>query len=155
MHEAYLILPAIEGCGLVFGWFLARAMEKRYDRGKLSSSDEILDELELAYTPRRGIEIRTPAEYLPFVFGCILENVDSGFEDRQVRTLLDRIVEEQPHLTRKALIPVKVSGVRSEIDLQWSRDNEDRVRLFVLAAPKVIRALKKQSKTIPRPLMGS
>ena len=45
--------------------------------------------------------------------------------------------------------------VRSEIDLQWSRDNEDRVRLFVLAAPKVIRALKKQSKTIPRPLMGS
>ncbi len=155
MHYAYLILPAIVGCGLVFGWFLARAMEKRYDRGKLSSSDEILDELELAYTPRRGIEIRTPAEYLPFVFGCILENVDSGFEDRQVRTLLDRIVEEQPHLTRKALIPVKVSGVRSEIDLQWSRDNEDRVRLFVLAAPKVIRALKKQSKTIPRPLMGS
>lgn len=155
MHYAYLILPAIVGCGLVFGWFLARAMEKRYDRGKLSSSDEILDELELAYTPRRGIEIRTPAEYLPFIFGCILENVDSGFEDRQVRTLLDRIVEEQPHLTRKALIPVKVSGVRSEIDLQWSRDNEDRVRLFVLAAPKVIRALKKQSKTIPRPLMGS
>ena len=155
MHYAYLILPAIVGCGLVFGWFLARAMEKRYDWGKLSSSDEILDELELAYTPRRGIEIRTPAEYLPFVFGCILENVDSGFEDRQVRTLLDRIVEEQPHLTRKALIPVKVSGVRSEIDLQWSRDNEDRVRLFVLAAPKVIRALKKQSKTIPRPLMGS
>lgn len=155
MHYAYLILPAIVGCGLVFGWFLARAMEKRYDRGKLSSSDEILDELELAYTPRRGIEIRTPAEYLPFVFGCILENVDSGFEDRQVRTLLDRIVEERPHLTRKALIPVKVSGVRSEIDLQWSRDNEDRVRLFVLAAPKVIRALKKKSKTIPRPLMGS
>lgn len=155
MHYAYLILPAIVGCGLVFGWFLARAMEKRYDWGKLSSSDEILDELELAYTPRRGIEIRTPAEYLPFIFGCILENVDSGFEDRQVRTLLDRIVEEQPHLTRKALIPVKVSGVRSEIDLQWSRDNEDRVRLFVLAAPKVIRALKKQSKTIPRPLMGS
>ena len=155
MHYAYLILPALVGCGLVVGWFLARAMEKRYDRGKLSSSDEILDELELAYTPRRGIEIRTPAEYLPFVFGCILENVDSGFEDRQVRTLLDRIVEEQPHLTRKALIPVKVSGVRSEIDLQWSRDNEDRVRLFVLAAPKVIRALKKQSKTIPRPLMGS
>ena len=155
MHYAYLILPAIVGCGLVFGWFLARAMEKRYDRGKLSSSDEILDELELAYTPRRGIEIRTPAEYLPFVFGCILENVDSGFEDRQVRTLLDRIVEEQPHLTRKALIPVKVSGVRSEIDLQWSRDNEDRVRLFVLAAPKVMRALRKQARSIPRALMGN
>ena len=155
MHYAYFILPAIVCCGLVSGWFLARALEKRYDRARLSSSDEILDELELAYTPRRGIEIRTPTEYLPFVFGCILENVDSGFEDKQVQSLLDRIVDREPHMTRNALIPVKVSGVRSEIDLQWSRDSEDRVRLFVLAAPKVIRALKKKSKTIPRALMGS
>ncbi len=155
MPYAYLILPAIIGCGLVFGWFLARALEKRYDRARLSSSDEILDELELACTPRRGIEIRTPTEYLPFVFGCILDNVDSGFEDRQVRTLLDRIAEETTHAARKALIPVKISGVRSEIDLQWSRDAGDGVRLFVLAAPKVIRALKKQSKSIPGPLMGN
>lgn len=154
MHYAYFILPAIVGCGLVFGWFLARALEKRYDRARQSSSDEILDELELAYTPRRGIEIRTQTEYLPFVFGCILENVDSGFEDKQVRSLLDKIVEQEPHKTRNALIPVKVSGVRSEIDLQWSRDSEDRVRLFVLAAPKVIRALKKKSKTIPHALLG-
>ncbi len=155
MPYAYLILPAIIGCGLVFGWLLARALEKRYDRARRSSSDELLDELELAYTPRRGIEIRTAAEYLPFVFGCILENVDSGFEDRQVRTLLGRITEEEPHLTRKALIPVKVSGVRSEIDLQWSRDQGDGVRLFVLAAPKVIRALKKTSRTLPKPLAES
>ena len=152
MHFAYLILPAIVCCGLVFGWLLARALEKRYDRGNKSSSDEILDGLELAYTPRRGIEIRTQTEYLPFVFGCILENVDSGFEDKQVRTLLDRIGEQRPHSTLNALIPVKVSGVRSEIDLQWSRDSEDRVRLFVLAAPKVIRALKKQSRSIPQAL---
>ena len=155
MHYAYLILPAIVCCGLVFGWLLARALERRYDRGNKSTSEEILDELELAYTPRRGIEIRTQTEYLPFVFGCILENVDSGFEDKQVRTLLDRIVEQKPHMTRNALIPVKVSGVRSEIDLQWSRDSEDRVRIFVLAAPKVIRALKKHAKTIPRALMGN
>ena len=155
MQYAYFILPAIVCCGLVSGWFLARALEKRYDRARFSSSDEILDELELAYTPRRGIEIRTQTEYLPFVFGCILENVDSGFEDKQVQTLLDRIVDQEPHMTRNALIPVKVSGVRSEIDLQWSRDGEDRVRLFVLAAPKVIRALKRKSKTIPRALMGN
>jgi len=155
MQYAYLILPAIVCCGLIAGWILARALEKRFDRGNKSSSEEILDELELAYTPRRGIEIRTQTEYLPFVFGCILENVDSGFEDKQVRTLLGRIGEQPSHSTRNALYPVRVSGVRSEIDLQWSRDSEDRVRLFVLAAPKVIRALKKQAKTIPRALVGN
>ncbi|WP_035612210.1 hypothetical protein [Haloferula sp. BvORR071] len=148
MSHLYLILPAIICCGLLAGWLLARSLERR-SRG---SSEEILDELELAYTPRRGIEIRTQSEYLPYVFGCILENVDSGFEDKQVKHLLDRIEEQRPNGSKNALFPVKVSGVRSEIDLQWSRDNEDRVRIFVLAAPKVIRALKKQVRTIPRVL---
>ena len=149
MSYAYLILPGIVCCGLFAGWILARSLERR-SRG---SSEEILDELELAYTPRRGIEIRTQTEYLPYVFGCILENVDSGFEDKQVKNLMDRIEEQHPHGSKNALFPVKVSGVRSEIDLQWSRDSEDRVRIFVLAAPKVIRALKKQVRTIPRALV--
>ena len=155
MPYAYLILPAIVCCGLIAGWILARALERRYYRGKQGSSEEILDGLELAYTPRRGIEIRTQTEYLPYVFGCILENVDSGFEDKQVRNLLDRIEEQRPNGAKNALFPVRVSGVRSEIDLQWSRDNENRVRIFVLAAPKVIRALKKQVKAIPRALVGN
>jgi hypothetical protein len=155
MPYAYLILPAIVCCGLIAGWILARALERRYYRGKQASSEEILDGLELAYTPRRGIEIRTQTEYLPYVFGCILENVDSGFEDKQVRNLLDRIEEQRPNGAKNALIPVKVSGVRSEIDLQWSRDSENRVRIFVLAAPKVIRALKKQVKAIPQALVGN
>jgi len=146
MSYAYLILPGIICCGLVAGWLLARHLERR----RRTSSEEILDGLELAYTPRRGIEIRTQTEYLPYVFGCILENVDSGFEDKQVKHLLDRIEEQRPHASKNALFPVKVSGVRSEIDLKWSRDSKDGVRLFVLAAPKVIRALKKQVKAIPR-----
>ncbi|MCW1915197.1 hypothetical protein OJ996_16540 [Luteolibacter sp. GHJ8] len=154
MPYAYLILPAIVCCGLIAGWILARILERRYYRGH-GSSEEILDELELAYTPRRGIEIRTQSEYLPYVFGCIVENVDSGFEEKQVRNLLDRIEEPRPNAAKNALFPVKVSGVRSEIDLQWSRDNENRVRIFVLAAPKVIRALKKQVKSIPRALAGN
>lgn len=155
MPYAYLILPAIVCCGLIAGWILARALETRFYRGKQASSEEILDGLELAYTPRRGIEIRTQTEYLPYLFGCILENVDSGFEDKQVRNLLGRIEEQRPNGSKNALIPVKVSGVRSEIDLQWSRDSNDRVRLFVLAAPKVIRALKKQVRAIPRALVGN
>lgn len=155
MPYAYLILPAIVCCGLIAGWILARILERRYYRGRQGSSEEILDELELAYTPRRGIEIRTQSEYLPYVFGCIVENVDSGFEKKQVRTLLDRIQEPRPNGAKNALFPVRVSGVRSEIDLQWSRDNGNQVRLFVLAAPKVIRALKRQVKTIPRALLGN
>ena len=129
MPYAYLILPAIVCCGLIAGWILARALERRYYRGKQGSSEEILDGLELAYTPRRGIEIRTPTEYLPFVFGCILENVDSGFEDRQVRHLLDRtklVSEPSGAITAAAVLAglVRPSGktvvVLSGGNIEWS-----------------------------------
>ncbi len=69
MPHAYLILPAIVGGGLIFGWIFARWLETRYDRGYEASSEELLDELEMAYSSRRSFEIYTPSEYLPLVFG--------------------------------------------------------------------------------------
>ena len=44
MPHAYLILPAIVGGGLMFGWIFARWLETRYDRGYAASSEELLDE---------------------------------------------------------------------------------------------------------------
>jgi hypothetical protein len=38
------------------------------------------------------------------------------------------------------------------LELQWNRDAEDRIRLLVLAVPKVIRALKREAKHLPRPV---
>lgn len=148
MPHAYLILAAIIGGGLIFGWILARWLEQRYDRRNTSSSEELLDELELAYTSRRSIEIRTPTEYLPLVFDSILEKIDSGFGEKHARQLLQRIESNGP---RHAIFPIRVKGIRSEIEFQWNPDPEGRIRLLVLALPAVIRAVNRQAKRLPRP----
>jgi hypothetical protein len=149
MPHAYIILPAIVGGGLIFGWIFARWLETRYDRGYEASSEELLDELEMAYSSRRSFEIYTPSEYLPQVFGCILEKIDSGFGEKHARQMVQRIEARGPS---NALYPIRVNGIRSELELQWNRDAEDRIRLLVLAVPKVIRALKREAKHLPRPV---
>lgn len=143
MPHAYLILPAIVGGGLIFGWIVARWLERRYDRGSKASSEELLDELEMAYSSRRSIEIRTPAEQLHKVFGCMVEQIDSGFGEKHARQMVQRIESQGP---RNALYPVRINGIRTELELQWNRDPDGGVRLVVLAVPKVIRALKRYSK---------
>jgi hypothetical protein len=146
MPYPYLILPTIVGCGLVFGWILARWMERRYDRGNMASSEELLDGLEIAYTPRRSIEIRVRPDQLRRVFECLLENIDSGFAQRHARQLIGRIDGHHSAAMRHVFFAVKVNGIRTDLDLHWSRDADDRVRLLILAVPKVIRALKQQAK---------
>ncbi len=146
MPYAPFILPAIVGCGLVFGWILARWLEKRYDRSTMASSEELLDGLEMAYAPRRSIELHVPPHQLPRVFECLLEHLDSGFSERHARQLIGRIEAHHSRSMRHVFFPVKVNGIRTDLDLHWSRDADDRVRLLVLAVPKVIRALKQQAK---------
>lgn len=150
MSHVYFILPAILVGGLVFGWIFARWLETRYDRVNQASSEELLDELETAYGLRRSsIELRTPFEFLPRVFGCMLDKIDSGFGEKHARQMIQRIETPGP---RHALYPIRVNGIRSELELQWSRDADGRVRLLVLAVPNVIRALKRQAKRLPRPV---
>lgn len=148
MPHAYIILPAIVGGGLIFGWMIARWLEKRYDRGNEASSEELLDELEMAYSSRRSFEIHAPPEYLPQVFGCMLDKIDSGFGEKHARQMLQRIESRGPS---NALYPIRVNGIRSELELQWTREGDGRIRLLVLAVPKVIRALKREAKRLPRP----
>lgn len=154
MQYAYLIAAGTMVLGLVFGFLLTRRYSRRYERQGEATSEEILAELKAAYLPRRLVEIRTQVEYLPFVFECILENVDSGFGEKQVRVLLTRIDAHRPLSVRNALFPIEIGGVRSDLDFEWKRDDLDRIRLQVLAVPKVARALKKHARTIPRALVG-
>jgi hypothetical protein len=150
MPYANFVLPAIVGAGLVFGWILALWLERRYDRTDPASSEELLDELETASNPRRSIEIRTSAEDLPPVLGCIVDQVDTGFGPRHCRQLVQRIRAHRHRGIRSALFLVRVNGVRCDLDFHWTRDPEDRIRLMVLAVPKIIRALKRHHKGGPR-----
>ncbi|MCW1925364.1 hypothetical protein OKA05_22580 [Luteolibacter arcticus] len=140
--------------GLTLAWIWRRRWLERYERLGESTSEEMLAELEKAWATRRSLLIRTPTEYLPFVFERIREVVDSGFEDKQMLSLLERIDYHRPYEVRQAVFPVEVKGRTVDLHLKWSRDEGDRIRLRVTAAPAIIRALREQKKKIPKVAMA-
>lgn len=138
-------------------WLLVVVFKRRWGRvydGKEASSEEILGELKKAYAPSRQAVIRTQTEYLPFLFECIRENLDEGFEDPQMLSLLERIQLHKPDQERKAVFSVVSSGQRSDLHMRWTRDACDRIELHFQGDPKLIRALKEYRRKIPKSAIG-
>ncbi len=125
-----------------------------YDGAVEASSEEILKELDREFTPVRRTIIRTQTEYLPFLFECIRENIDSGFEDPQMGSLLQRIEIHRANEERSAMFSVVSGRQRSDLHLRWVRDSCDRIQLRIQGAPRIIRALKDHQKRIPRAVTG-
>jgi hypothetical protein len=147
----------IIGCVLLTGpvawgmWvFLKRRWGRSYDGPQDVGSEEILEELKSEYAPCRWTVIRTQAEYLPFLFECIRENIDGGFEDPQVMSLLERIELQRPNEERRAVFTVVSEGKRSDLHLRWVRDACDRIEMRVQGLPVVIRALREYKRKIPK-----
>lgn len=134
----------------VLWWLLKRHWNGKFDRLGESTPEEMLAELENEYVPRRHTVIRTQTEYLPYVFECIRENIERGFDDPQVQSLLQRIDLHRPDEERRAVFVIDVEGRHSDLSFRWRRDAHDRIELHVQAAPSVIEALKAQKKRIPR-----
>jgi hypothetical protein len=144
-------------CVLVTGpvaWVLLVLFKRHYGRiydGKVESSpDEVLAELDREFSTVRKTTIRTQAEYLPFLFECIRENIDGGFEDPQMISLLERIQIHRPDEERSAMFAVVTDQRLSNLHMKWVRDSCDRIQLQVQGAPKVIRALRDHKRRIPR-----
>ncbi|NQX01754.1 hypothetical protein HQ447_13950 [bacterium] len=129
--------------------FFKRRCGRSYDGAVEASSEEILEELDREFTPLRRTTIRTQTEYLPFLFECIRENIDSGFEDLQVISLLQRIEFQRPNEERSARFSVVTGHQQSDLHLRWVRDSCDRIRLRIQGAPAVIRALRDHQRRIP------
>lgn len=127
-----------------------RRSSRAFDGAEEASSEEILEEMEREFTPVRRTTIRTQTEYLPFLFECIRENIDSGFEDPQMISLLERIQIHRPDQERGAMFSVVSGRQRSDLHLRWVRDSCDRILLKIQGAPNVIRALRDHQKRIPR-----
>lgn len=143
-------------CVLVAGplaWVLAVFLKRRWGRGydgaAEAGSEEILSELKREF-PCRRTTIRTQAEYLPFLFECIRENIDSGFNDPQVSSLLERIQLHRPDEERQAVFSVVTGRQRSELHMRWVRDSCDRILLRIQGAPPIIRALRDHKRRIPK-----
>lgn len=132
-----------------------RRCDRAYDGSVEPSSEEILKELDQEFTPFPWTTIRTQTEYLPFLFECIRENIDSGFEDPHVISLLERIEFHRPNEERNARFTVVSGQQRSDLHLRWVRDSCDRILLRIQGAPGIIRALRDHKKRIPGAMMGS
>lgn len=148
-------------CALVAGpvaWVLSVFLKRRWGRGYdgavEASSEEIMDEIHREFTPLRQTTIRTQTEYLPFLFECIRENIDSGFEDPQVFSLLERIEIHRPDEERSAMFSIVSGSKRSDLHMRWVRDSCDRIRLRIRGAPPIIRALREHKRRIPRAITG-
>ncbi|WP_367870989.1 hypothetical protein [Luteolibacter sp. Populi] len=139
---------------MLLGWLVRRRWVREYEQLGEASSEEMLDELESAYSPRQTVRIHTQVEYLPFVFESIRVIAENGFDDKQMLSLLNRIETHRPHEVRQAVFPIEVAGKRSDLYLQWSRDPSDRIDLRVTAAPKIARALREQKKKIPKAVLA-
>lgn len=144
---AVLTVPVAWGLAV----FLKRRCNLAYDGGPSveASSEEILEELDREFTPSRRTTIRTQTEYLPFLFECIRENIDSGFEDPQVISLLERIELHRPDQERRAVFSVVSGRQHSALHMRWVRDSCDRILLRIQGAPPIIRALKEHRRRIP------
>ena len=134
-------------------WGLVVVYKRRWGRGYDgavdASPEEILEELDREFTPFRWTTIRTQTEYLPFLFECIRENIDSGFEDLQMISLLERIELHRPDEERRAMYTVVSGRQRSDLHLRWVRDSCDRILLRIQGSPPVIRALREHKRRIP------
>lgn len=143
-----VILAGPVAWGLVV--IFKRRSSRAYDGATEFTSEEILAELDREFTPVRRTTIRTQTEYLPFLFECIRENIDSGFEDPQMISLLERIQIHRPDQERGAMFTVVSGKQRSDLHLRWVRDSCDRILLRIQGAPNVVRALRDHQKRIPR-----
>ena len=129
-----------------------RHYSRVYDGAKETSSEEIMEELDREFSPLRRTTIRTQTEYLPFLFECIRENIDSGFEDPQMLSLLERIEFQRPDQERSAMFSVVSGHQRSDLRMRWIRDSCDRILLRIQGSPPVIRALRDHQRRIPKAL---
>ena len=134
--------------------YLKHRCSRAYDGAVEASSEEILEELDREFTPVRRTTIRTQTEYLPLLCEGIRENIDSGFEDPQMISLLERIESQRPDEERSARFTVVSGSQLSDLHLRWVRDPCDRIQLRVQGAPPIIRALKAHKDRIPKALAG-
>lgn len=128
---------------------LKRRWDRAYEGTPEASSEEIIEELEREFTPCLRTTIRTQTEYLPFLFECIRENIDSGFEDPQMIWLLRRIDFHRPDEEKRAMFTVISDNERSDLHFRWVRDSCDRITLRIQGVPHIIRALREHKRRIP------
>lgn len=134
-------------------WVLVVLFKRYWSRGYggevEASPEEVLEELDREFPTFRRTSLRTQTEYLPFLFECIRENIDSGFEDSQMISLLERIERQRPDEDHSARFTVTSGSQQIDLQIRWNRDACGRISLHIQGSPAIIRALKEHKRKIP------
>ncbi|WP_379715768.1 hypothetical protein [Haloferula chungangensis] len=148
-----LIISAVIGAWLlaITGvLILRRHYNRRIERIGEASSEEILGELKTAYKQAPKIRIQTQTEYLPYIIERIRENVESGLGEDQAQLLLERIESHRLGEEHQAIFPIESSKGSSDLRLNWTCDEKQRIDLHIQGDPTIIFALYDLKKKIPK-----
>ena len=126
-------------------WWLVHRPEKQ----KVCSPEEVSSEIENAFVYRDELTFVASTEYLPVVFEKIHLAVDGGFSTKQIEMLVHRIDFHRAHEPRYAAYPVDFEHHSSDLEFQWIRDNADRVKMKIIAVPRLLNAAREAVSQIP------
>lgn len=146
------LIPVILAIGFLvillarpIAWWLVHRPEKH----RVYSPDEMSTEIEQAFVDRMAFIFVASSEYLPVVFEKIHLAVDGGFSAKQMEMLVHRIDYHRAHEPRYAAYPVEFDHQCSDLEFQWVRDHEDRVKMKIIAVPGLLEAAQKAVSQIP------
>ena len=94
--------------------------------------------MEAAFVHRDILTFTVHTDSVTVMLHRLTEAVGLGFGSRQADTLAYRIINQHSRDYFSATYPVDVTGVSSDLEFQWCREDEDTARIAICAVDEVI-----------------
>lgn len=104
----------------------------------MHSQEEILDEIDRAFVDRDVLSFAINLDSVPVLLHRLTESVGLGFGAKQADALAYRVCHQHANEFYHATYPVEVSGVPSDLEFQWCREDDRTVRIAVCAVSEVV-----------------
>ncbi len=124
--------------GATLAKFLSEWLSNRPEPGSNDSPKDILAEMEAAFVHRDILTFTVHTDSVTVMLHRLTEAVGLGFGSRQADTLAYRIINQHSRDYFSATYPVDVTGVSSDLEFQWCREDEDTARIAICAVDEVI-----------------
>ncbi len=122
---------------MVLGRVLTEWLANRPEKTPEYSREEILEEMEAAFVARDILTFSVRPESVRILLQRLTESVGLGFGSQQAETLTHRMLHQQAHDYYQAAFPIEVAGQASDLEFQWTRD-EDAIQIAICAVDPVL-----------------
>lgn len=143
---AFLVAVLVAPVLCVLAKLLVLWLANRPDAAPPFTPQEMRDDLEDVFVPRRELTFDTTFEYLPIILEKLTWHVDSGFETRHVKRLLERMETAR---MGSALYAIHCAQTDSDLEIIWCRFDDDRITVQITAIPKLAGPLTQIVKATP------